>query len=271
MTDDNERGRVLAVHAHPDDIEFVMAGTMALLGQAGFELHYLCIANGSCGSLELDAARTIALRRTEAAQAASVLGARYHESLCDDLAILYTEPLLRQVTAVVRRVRPTIVLTASPDDYMEDHMNACRLAVTAAFARGFPNYSSDPAAAPYDGDVVVYHAQPHGHVDGLRRPVVPEFVVDVTDVVDLKRRALACHASQKEWLDRTQGFDSYLDAMAELSAQAGAFVPGVAGRTAVQYGEGWRRHLHLGFSRTESRPLEEALGTLVHPVPPRGT
>ena len=46
--------RAFAVAAHPDDIEFMMAGTLILLGRAGYELHYMTIANGSCGSERLD-------------------------------------------------------------------------------------------------------------------------------------------------------------------------------------------------------------------------
>ena len=70
-----------AIAAHPDDIEFVMAGTMMLLKDAGYELHYMTIANGSCGSSELDAATIARIRRDEARAAAAYLGATFHERL----------------------------------------------------------------------------------------------------------------------------------------------------------------------------------------------
>ena len=61
--------RVFAVAAHPDDIEFVMAGTLLQLGDAGYELHYMNVANGCCGSSVTDAATTASIRRGEAQEA----------------------------------------------------------------------------------------------------------------------------------------------------------------------------------------------------------
>ena len=141
---------VLAICAHPDDIEFMMAGTMILLRKAGYELHYMTVANGSCGSNRYDTQTLIRMRRQEAMAAAASPGAVFHESVCNDLEVFYTLPLLAKVAAVVRRVAPEIVLTHVPSDYREDHMNACRLAVTAAFARGMPNFQTDPPQAPVD-------------------------------------------------------------------------------------------------------------------------
>ncbi len=162
-----------AIAAHPDDIEFFMSGTLMLLRDAGYEIHYLNIANGCCGTTEYDAETIARMRREEALAAARFAGAIFHDSLCDDLAIFYDRETLAKVAAVVREVSPEILLTHSPDDYMEDHMNACRLAVTAAFARGMPNFPTDPPRSPVDGSVTVYHAQPYSHRDPLRRMVRP--------------------------------------------------------------------------------------------------
>src|SRR5438045_8539428 len=110
----------IAIAAHPDDIEFYMAGTLLLLGRAGYELHYFNLANGNCGSTEQNAAETRRLREQEARAAARVLGARFHRSLTNDLEIVYSTALLRRVASVIRQVHPTIVLTHSQQDYMED-------------------------------------------------------------------------------------------------------------------------------------------------------
>ena len=80
--------RVFAAAAHPDDIEFTMAGTLMLLGEAGFELHYLNIANGSCGSTTMDRDEAVRVRTAEARRAAEALGATFHDPLVDDLQIL---------------------------------------------------------------------------------------------------------------------------------------------------------------------------------------
>lgn len=244
----------LAIFAHPDDAEFVAAGTLLRLAQAGWRTHVLAVSGGDCGSLVTGRDETRRIRIAEAQAAATVLGAEFHEGFADDLLILYDERLLRRLAAVVRRVRPRIVLTHAPADYMEDHMNTARLAVTAAFVRGMPNFTTTPPVEPAAGDVTVYHAMPHGLRDGLRRPVEPDLFVDISAVRATAREALAAHASQREWLDATQGMGSYLDAAAAAARAVGR----LSGR--FEFAEGWRRHLHLGLSAGDDDPLAEALG-----------
>jgi LmbE family N-acetylglucosaminyl deacetylase len=248
------RSIALAIAAHPDDIEFYMAGTLLLLKKAGCEIHYMTVANGSCGSIDKDAATTRAIRRQESRRAAQLLGAKYHPSLTNDLEILYELKTLRRLAAVVREINPAIVLTHAPQDYMEDHTNTCRLAVTAAFARGMRNFKTIPASAAVFGDVTVYHAMPHGLRDGLRRRIIPGAFVNTTGVQAMKCAALAAHRSQKEWLDASQGLGSYLQAMDEMSLAVGKM------SHRFKHAEGWRRHLHLGFSAADTDPLREALG-----------
>lgn len=245
----------LAVAAHPDDIEFFMAGTLLLLKQAGWETHYLNVASGNCGSAQMNAARTRVVRKREAQAAARALGAEYHASFRDDLEIFYDNAALRRLAAIIREVQPLVVLTHSPEDYMEDHMITARLTVTAAFARGMPNYRTRPPRRATEQPVTVYHAMPHGLCDGLRRPVTPGAFVDTTSVHAAKRAALACHRSQKEWLDLSQGLDSYLKTMDEMSLAVGRM------SRRFRHAEGWRRHSHLGFCAPDADPLREALGT----------
>ncbi|MCB1229629.1 MAG: PIG-L family deacetylase [Verrucomicrobiae bacterium] len=245
----------IAIAAHPDDIEFVMAGTLLRLKEVGWEIHYMNLASGNCGTLEMDPQQTRITRAKEAREAAKILGAKFHAPVCDDLEVIYSVELLRKVAAAIREVAPTVVLTHSPQDYMEDHMNASRLAVTAAFARGMPNFHVSPPAKPVDCEVTVYHAMPHGLRDGLRRKVEAGAWVDTTPVHEVKREALAAHRSQKDWLDKSQGMDSYLISMDEISEAVAKQTEGK-----FKHAEGWRRHSHLGFSAKEIDPLADALG-----------
>ena len=249
--------RAIAIAAHPDDIEFLMAGTLILLADAGWDVHYMNVANGSCGTSTLDADEIVRIRGDEARRAAASIGAAYHDSLAPDIEVFYDKPLLSKVAAVVREVAPDVVLTHSPVDYMEDHQNAARLAASAAFVRGMRNFVTDPPREPIGGDVTVYHAQPHGNRGPLREPVRPELFVDITDVLPRKRDMLACHESQKAWLDETQGLDSYLQAMEDLSRQVGK----MTGR--FEFAEGWRRRNHLGLCAADADPLADALGDRV--------
>jgi N-acetylglucosamine malate deacetylase 1 len=248
----------LAIFAHPDDIEFVAAGTLLLLKQRGWDIHYINLCRGNGGSVQMDGPTTAKQRLAEAQEAARILGAHFHPPICDDLELTYAVPYLRQVTAIVREAKPSIVLTHAPSDYMEDHMAASRLAVTAAFSHGIPNFHSEPPRDAYFHDVTVYHAMPHGLRDPLRQRLQAGLYVDTRSVHSQKRLALAAHESQKHWLDVSQGMDSYLISMDEASAALGE----LSGR--YTQAEGWRRHLHVGFSSQDVDPLRDALGDLCH-------
>lgn len=248
----------LAVFAHPDDIEFTCAGTLALLAERGWEVHYQTLADGCLGSLE-KGPEAIAQQRWEESQAAAkVLKATPHPPLFADLEVFYNDTSARKVGARIREIQPNVLLTHAVEDYMEDHMNTARLALSALFSAGIPNYTTDPHRPPYEKPRAIYHALPHG----LRRPadrqrVYPEFYLNIDSVLEIKRKALACHQSQKEWLDQTQGMDAYLDTMTNQAATLGSK------SGAGTHAEGFTRHLHLGLGPEDYTPLEDALKELV--------
>jgi len=254
---------VFAVAAHPDDIEFMMSGTLFRLKAAGCELHYMNLCNGDCGTAVYDKPTIARIRREEGMAAAAYLGARFHESLTSDLEIFYDLPTLARMTAVMREVQPDLLLVQYPDDYMEDHCNAVRLAVSAAFNRGMVNAPCEPAHPPFNHPVTVYHALPHGLRTPLDQPVVPEYFVDVSGVIDSKREMLSKHRSQKEWLDLSQGMDAYVNEMAEEAAAVGR----MSGTFA--YAEGWTRHNPLGVCGGNDDPLNELLDAKIQRNPDR--
>lgn len=241
----------LAIVAHPDDIEFMMAGTLLLLRKAGYETHYLNVSRGNCGSIEHDSATTARIRLKEGKKAAAILGAHFHPPLCNDLEILYDIKTLRRLAAVVREVKPTIVLTHSPADYMEDHMNTCRLAVSAVFARGMPNFKSVPSRPTEAYDCTIYHGMPHSLTDNLRRRIVPGAFVNTTSVFDTKMEALKAHESQGSWLDSSQKLSSYLQTCEDISLAVGKL------SRRWKHAEAWRRHLHYGFCGPDADPLRD--------------
>lgn len=256
------RKSVLAIAAHPDDIEFVMAGTMLRLADKGWELHYFNIANGSYGSMTEEPIQCAATRLQEARLAAAQMGAHFYPPICDDMNIFYTSELLTQVVSVIRQAAPSIILTHSPIDYMEDHQNACRLAVSAAFVRGMPNMPSNPPSTPYAGAVTLYHAQPHGNRTPLGDLVTPTHVVDITNYMERKSELLRCHASQESWLDSTQKMSSYVQTMWDLGLEVGTIALAGEPSGPCEFGEGWRRHLHLGFCEPNTDPLADELNPI---------
>jgi len=245
--------RVFAFGCHPDDIEFMMSGALFLLKEQGAEVHYMNPANGCLGTATHDREEIIRIRRDESMRAAAYLGAVYHESIADDLQVTFSQELIRKTAAIVREIKPDIMLILSLEDYMDDHMNSSRLGYTAAFCRGMKNLTTDPPMNPINQDIAVYHALPYGLKDMLNRPIKPDIFIDVRSVMEKKETMLAMHESQNSWLDESQGLSAYMETMKQMCGEVG----GMSGR--FQFAEGFRRHNHLGFCKPDARPLETAL------------
>ncbi len=241
----------IAIAAHPDDIELMMAGTLLQLKSYGYEIHYLNLSCGNVGSVEFDSETTKKIRLKEAQKAAEILGAHFHPPFCNDLEIFYDEKLLRRLASIIREVKPNIVLTHSPVDYMEDHVNTSRLAVTATFARGMPNFRTVPPEKSADYNCTIYHALPHTLRDPLRKKIIAGAFVNTSRVQEQKLAALRCHKSQQNWLDVSQKLNSYLQTMEDISLEVGNM------SRKFKYAEGWRRHLHFGFCAHDHDPLTD--------------
>jgi LmbE family N-acetylglucosaminyl deacetylase len=229
--------RVLAIHAHPDDVEFQCAGTLALLHAAGCAVTIATMTPGDCGSAEHDCTTIAEIRRGEARAAAALIGADYLCLEFRDLAIFNDDEARRRVIEVLRRTRPQLVLTAPPEDYHCDHEQTSRLVRDACFGASCPNYATrqwDPAP-PLGGIPHLYFVDPIEGVDCNGRSVPVDFSVDVTDVFQTKAKMLACHASQRAWLQRQHGMDEYLDSQARWAARRGAEI-------SVDKGEAFRQY-----------------------------
>lgn len=252
----------MAIGCHPDDIEFMMAGTMFLLKKQNISLHYMNVANGNCGTLEYNREEIEVIRRKEAQTAAAYLGATWYDSIANDLEVVYDLDLVRKVAAVIRQVAPDIILIPALLDYMEDHMNTARIAVTAAFTNGMPNFYTIPQVDPIQKEVALYHALPYGLHDGLSRKVQAQLYADISSVIKQKEEMLASHTSQRNWLDDSQKLDSYTQTMRDMSEQVGKD----SGKFA--FAEGWIRHNPLGYSAPDYKPLEKVLHSYILPAKP---
>ena len=229
--------RILAIHAHPDDIEFQCAGTLALLKQKGCDIILATMTPGDCGSAELPPDEIAAIRRREAQASADLLGADYHCLEFRDLCITHDNDGRRRVTELLRKTRPDIVLTAPPVDYMSDHEMTSRLVRDACFAASVPNYATqqwDPAA-PLNHIPHLYFVDPIEGVDHFGRPVPPEFLIDISSTFELKLQMLACHDSQRAWLRAQHGIDEYLDSCRRWSATRGREIGAEYGEAFTQY------------------------------------
>jgi LmbE family N-acetylglucosaminyl deacetylase len=240
--------RILAIHAHPDDVEILAGGTLALLADAGHELTIATFTPGDCGSHEMGPEEIARVRRCEAEAAAARIGARYCCLEFCDLAIFEDDVSRRRVTEALRQARPEIVLAASPVDYLCDHEAASALVRDSCFCAPMPNYRT--ASPPIPVIPHLYWMDPLGGRDREGTLVRPDFVVDVTAAFERKRAMLAEHTSQREWLRRHHGVDEYLLEMERWTRERGALAD-------VTYGEGFRQY--RGHAYPQSRLLQDLL------------
>jgi len=248
---------VLALMAHPDDIEILCGGTLVRLRDAGWRVVLATATHGDCGSAELDPEVISDVRTKEAQASAALLGAEYHCLDLLDLFVLLNEQSIRAAVEVMRRARPDVVITHSPADYMIDHEQASAIARTACFGAPIRNVDTqaDEPAPILDHIPHLYYADPIEGVDPLGNPIPPGFWIDISDAIDRKEQMLACHASQREWLLKHHGMDEYLRSMRDWGAARGKEV-------GVAYAEGFRQH--LGHAYPHDNIIAATLGAL-HP------
>jgi len=245
----------LALIAHPDDAEFLCVGTLIRLHQElGWEIHLASMTPGDCGSVEYSPEEIGRLRRAEGAAAAKMVGGFYHCVEERDLRVNFNEATMERVVHLMAEVRPSIVITHSPDDYHLDHEMTSRVVRAATFAAPIPNFLHGRwKNPPLENIPHLYYCDPLDGKDVFGKPIPPGFCIDITKQIDLKRDALAAHTSQRNWLMKHHGLDDYLISMMDWSATQGK-------ASGVAYAEGFRQH--LGHSYPQNNLLGELLGAL---------
>jgi LmbE family N-acetylglucosaminyl deacetylase len=189
--------RVMVITAHPDDAEFGAGATVAKLAREGREITYVVVTDGSKGSRDraMAPARLARIRQDEQRQAARTLGVERVEFLgYVDGELEDTRELRRDVTRQIRRWRPDLIITQNPHRTYNLYASHRDHRVTGgvvldcvyplardhmAFPELWPEYE------PHRVREVYVMAWDH-----------PQLAVDVTDTMDLKLKALTCHASQ---------------------------------------------------------------------------
>jgi LmbE family N-acetylglucosaminyl deacetylase len=248
----------LAVLAHPDDAEFLCVGTLLRLAkERGWQIHIATMTAGDCGSAEHPPDEISKIRRAEGKAAAESVGATYHCVEALDLRVYLNDEMVDRVVRLLAAVRPQVVFTHSPDDYHLDHELTSRVVRAATFAAPIPNFLHDRwgELKPLDHIPHLYYCDPVEGKNAFGDPIRPAFWVDVSRQIDQKERALACHASQRNWLIKHHGMDDYLRAMREWSAEQGR-------RAGVTFAEGFRQH--LGHSYPQDNLVCEVLGGIVN-------
>jgi len=247
---------ILALFAHPDDAEFLCAGTLAHMAGLGAKIHMATLTPGDCGSTTLPPAKISTVRKKEASRSAALIGARYHCLKSKDLLVFYDQPHLHKVMELVRQTRPALVLTHSPVDYMIDHETVSQLCQSACFGAMAPNFKTGARrpAPPLQGVPHLYYADAFGRRDILGNKIESTLSVNISATLKRKEEMLGCHDSQQAWLKTQQEIPETVTTMRKMAHEVGK-------RAGFRWAEGFRQHLGQGFPATNL--LKELLGSLV--------
>jgi LmbE family N-acetylglucosaminyl deacetylase len=220
---------ILAVGAHPDDIEISCAGSLVKMIQAGHEVVICHASDGDKGHYEIPAEKLIHIRRQEAQQSGSIIGAKVISLGLRDGEIIASKETTRSLFIdLICSVQPDLVITHALNDYMPDHVAVSQLVFDTTFLATLPGSSKKhPMAKKVP---TLYYMD---NLSGIG--FQPTIYVDITDTFETKIEMLKQHQSQLVWLKEHDGVD-ILDFVHTLSKFRGI-------QSGCTYAEGFIQHM----------------------------
>jgi LmbE family N-acetylglucosaminyl deacetylase len=226
--------RILAVGAHPDDLEILCSGTLARYAQQGAHIVMAIATDGSAGHMIIPPDELAEIRHREAQAAASIIGAELHWLGYPDELIFEDIATRLRVVDLIREARPDLILTHDPNDYHPDHRVVSRLLFDASFVSGLPNIKTEHPAHPGLCPLVYFDTLTGASFQ-------PTEFVEITDTFEIKKAMLACHASQINWLREHDNID-VLEFITVMARSRGL-------QSGVPYAEGFRAEYAWGRNR----------------------
>jgi LmbE family N-acetylglucosaminyl deacetylase len=220
--------QILFVGCHPDDLEIGCGGTIARFAREGHTVFICHVANGNMGHTEIMPEELRRIRLSEAQEAGKLLGAVVVDTLdIGDLKVRADNlETIQKMVDIIRRTQPDVIITHSPDDYMTDHIEVSKLVFDASFSASIPHYTTRVAG--------VAKITPLYYMDTVAGiNFQPTEYVDISEVIETKLAALACHQSQIRWLKDHDGID-FLDFVRTVSKFRGL-------QSGVAYAEGFQQ------------------------------
>lgn len=219
---------ILAVGCHPDDLEIGCGGTLATYVKLGHTVVMCHVANGNMGHALIMPEELRVLRTREAEESGKAIGAAEVINLdVDDLEVnSYDQDTVKKMIDLVRFVKPDLIITHSPEDYMKDHVEVGKLVFDASFSCSVPHYFANHPA--YGAIVPLYYMDTLAGVNFL-----PREYVDISDSIEIKLKALGCHQSQIKWMLEHDKID-FLDFVRTVSKFRGL-------QCGTSYAEGFRQ------------------------------
>lgn len=193
--------KILAIGAHPDDIEIVCAGTLVKCRQRGDSVTVSHLSQGNLGHMVIPPEELIPIRENEAKRAGAIAGIEVISGGMKDLEIYDNNKASRDIVVdIIRYVNPDVIITHNSDDYMPDHTAVSRLVFDACFTATLPNYPTK--------NKTTAKLTPIYYMDTLAGVnFQPDLYVDISDVIDIKMAMLNCHESQLKWMKEHDNID----------------------------------------------------------------
>ena len=192
---------ILAIGAHPDDVETNCGGTLAKFAKMGHKVFTATATNGNIGSATLSMEEIAKIRKEEARRAAAHIGAEYICLDYDDEMFFEDKTARLAFIDLVRYCKADLILTHPPEDYNPDHELTSKIINDIAVM--IPVAKIETRNKPYDKIPIIAYFEAEG---GLG--FVPEQYVDITDTMELKMTMCKEYQSQVQWMQ-----DNYKDTM----------------------------------------------------------
>ena len=239
---DTYNKHVLCIQAHPDDTESWCAGLLALMKKKGYTVTVASMTDGRQGGIGMTADETASCRFEEARGAAAELGADFYCLGAPDGFLFDTEEMRLKTIALIRKVRPGIVLSHVPFDYHSDHRTTGAITETACLLSTLPNVECGEEAL--DITPLFYRTAPLTLTDTLGFPLPrPHFYLNITDVMESKMAMLTHHQSQIDLMKKMHGMDNFFEYCREYNREIGK-------EAGVPFAELYWQHLGGGFKNT---------------------
>jgi LmbE family N-acetylglucosaminyl deacetylase len=232
---------VLSINAHPDDAEAWNAGTLKLLKDKGYKIVIATMTGGDLGGCNMNMEETARVRKEEAKNAAAVLDAEYFTLGGVDSFLFDSKEMRLKVLSLIRQVEAGIIFTHLPFDYHSDHRTTCSIVEAAAMVSSLDTVPV--SEKPVKITPLLYHSSPFTLSDPLGSQIAPpHFFVDVTSVIETKKKMLGYHISQVELMRHMHKIDDFFGFVLEGNRNYGR----MAG---VGYAEVYWQHLGGGFQK----------------------
>lgn len=230
---------ILAVGAHPDDLEILCGGTLARYAERGDKVFMASLTNGNMGHPAIKPEDMARIRKQELLNSASIIGAEViWIDVDDELSEISVEARLKMVD-VIRYAKPDIIITHDSNDYHVDHRNTSQLVFEAAPLACVHNIKRDFEVL--EKQPLIYLMDTLGGIG-----FIPTEFVDICTTIEIKKKMFKCHESQDAWMLECTGFD-----MSDVIETVAKFRGYHAG---VKYAEGFRR-LDAWYRGTTKRVL----------------